>query len=514
MTAAPDLVLTGRIVTFDPDRPVVADGALYLHDGTVEAVTPRRAPAPAGFGGTARVATGATIYPGLIDLHNHLAYNFLPLWTAPRTEPYTSRHQWPGAATYGRDISNPSQAMGIAAAAATLRYAEVRAAVGGVTAIQGSPPLTRAFPGWMVRNVEKETFPDRAGEQLVFQAVIKADVAKLRDYAERLAEGRSFIYHLAEGTAPALRQEYRDLRDAGCVHPQLVGIHCTALGDDEFDDWAPTPGAVVWSPFSNLWLYGATTDVLARRRGLIVCLGSDWGPSGTRNLLGELKVAALWNDEALGGALSARELCELVTANPGDALARCWGHDVGRLRPGALADVVVLATRDDDPYRNLVRAGERHVRLVVVGGRPVYGNRALLRAAGAVDTEDITVAGVLRGIVMRLPAEMRPENPVLAGEVDLSWRAGLAAMQAVVDDPAAAVRTARARAPRGAVALEFAPDMPGPDNAAARALTETELDQLVMAPIEPLAHDAAWFAGVERGHPHSAVLRTLRSYFD
>lgn len=510
-----DLVLSGRIVTFDDDRRVLADGALYLHDGVVEAVVERRAPAPAGFDRAPRLATGGTVYPGLIDLHNHLAYNFLPLWSAPRREPYTSRHQWPGAATYGRDISNPSQAMGIAAAAATLRYAEVRAAVGGVTAIQGSPPLTRAFPGWMVRNVEKETFADRGDEQLVFQAVIKADVDKLRRYAARLAEGRSFVYHLAEGTAPALRQEYDDLRQAGCVHRQLIGIHCTALGDDELDDWAPTPGSVVWSPFSNLWLYGATTDVLgARRRGLTVCLGSDWGPSGSRNLLGELKVAALWNDEGLGGALSDRELCELATTNPGETLARCWGHDVGRLRPGALADVVVTTTRAEDPYRDLLRAGERHVRLVIVGGRPVYGNRSLLRAAGATGVEEIRVAGVRRGIVMGLPAELRPENPALAAEVDLSWRDGLAAMAAVVDDPAGAVRAARGRAPRGEVPLEFVPDMPGPDNAEARALTEAELDELVMEPVEPLAHDAAWFARVDRGHPHSAVLRGLRRYFD
>ena len=123
------------------------------------------------------------ITPGLIDLHNHLAYNFLPLWPAPRELPYTSRHQWPSAATYGRDVSNPAQAMGIVAAAAALRFAEVRAAAGGATAIQGSPPLTRAFPGWMVRNVEKEQIPAFGDEQRIFQAVIKADVPKLRTYA-------------------------------------------------------------------------------------------------------------------------------------------------------------------------------------------------------------------------------------------------------------------------------------------------------------------------------------------
>ena len=68
--------------------------------------------------------------PGLIDLHNHLAYNTLPLWSAPREQPYTSRHQWPSAATYGRDISNPLVGARCVAAGRALRYAEVRVAVG------------------------------------------------------------------------------------------------------------------------------------------------------------------------------------------------------------------------------------------------------------------------------------------------------------------------------------------------------------------------------------------------
>ena len=229
------------------------------------------------------------------------------------------------------------------------------------------------------------------------------------------------------------------------MHPNLIAIHSTALGAGEYDDWAGRgAGTIVWSPFSNIWLYGDTTDVLAaRRHGHLVCLGSDWSPSGTKNLLGELKVAALWNDEALGGALDARELGALATANAGDALARCWGIDVGRLRPGALADVLVTTNRlrpGDDPHENLLRVDERGVRLVLVGGRPVLGTPSLLATAGASHVEPLVVGGVRKGVVMRLPAELLPEDPALHAEANMSWTAGRTAMQQVVDDPAKAVR--------------------------------------------------------------------------
>jgi len=515
------LVLTGTIGTFDDDRGVITGGALYIgDDGRIDAVAPASRRPPAGYEQAPRVATDGAITPGLIDLHNHLAYNFLPLWSAPRDTPYTSRHQWPGAATYGRDISDPAQAMGIAAAAAALRYAEVKAAVGGATSIQGSPPLTRAFPGWMLRNIEKETIAAHGDQQLIFQAVIKADVTKLRTYSAHLRAGHSFIYHLAEGTDPKLIAEYGDLRTAGCVHPQLIGIHSTALGDTEYAEWAEHgPGAIVWSPFSNLWLYGGTTDVMAaRRNGHLVCLGSDWAPSGTKNLLGELKVAALWNDEALGGELDAFELGAMATANGGDALARCWGIDVGRLREGAMADVLVTTRRDADPYRNLLAVDERSVRLTMVGGRPAFGTRSLLAQLGARQVEPIVVGGIPKGVVMQLPDELTPPDPTLRAEANLSWSDGRAAMQAVVDDPAAAVRAARAARelrPRGAPEpLEYVPDMPGPDGTGGeRVLTDDELDRLAMAPIESLSHDAAWFAAVDRVKPHGAVLRRVREYF-
>ncbi len=198
-----DFVLFGRVLTVDRDRRVHTRGAVYVHDGVIEAVQPEKAAPPAGFGSARRVRTGGLITPGLIDLHNHLAYNTLPLWTG-RDAAYTTRYQWPGAPTYQSDVSNPAQALGIAAPAAALRYAEVKAVVGGVTAIQGSPPVTRSFPGWMVRNIEKEAI---GVKKPIFQSVLPATAEQLDTTAGRMAQGRSFIYHLGEGVDPALRKE-------------------------------------------------------------------------------------------------------------------------------------------------------------------------------------------------------------------------------------------------------------------------------------------------------------------
>ncbi|MEO6571217.1 MAG: hypothetical protein ABIO83_06680, partial [Ilumatobacteraceae bacterium] len=105
-----ETVLFGRVLTVDRDRRVLDAGAVYVHDGVIEAVQSAAAPAPAGYGSSLRVRTGGTIVPGLIDLHNHLAYNTLPLWIG-RDRAYGTRYQWPGAPTYQSDVSNPAQAL-------------------------------------------------------------------------------------------------------------------------------------------------------------------------------------------------------------------------------------------------------------------------------------------------------------------------------------------------------------------------------------------------------------------
>ena len=61
---------------------------------------------------------------------------------------------------------------------------------------------------------------------------------------------------------------------------------------------------MVWSPLSNLLLYGATARVdAAKRAGVRIGLGSDWSPSGSKNLLGELKVAWLYSQHMLRGTV-------------------------------------------------------------------------------------------------------------------------------------------------------------------------------------------------------------------
>jgi hypothetical protein len=205
------------------------------------------------------------------------------------------------------------------------------------------------------------------------------------------------------------------------------------------------------------------------------------------------------NREQLGGAFSARELCELVTANPADALG--WSDRLGRLRPGLLADLLVTARRHDDPYRNLIEATERQVRLVLVGGRPVYGTPSLLEAAGALSPEPIRVAGLRRAISLVDPA---------IPDADLGWQETLASLEAARQNPERAHRRAVARA-GGAEPFRLIPDQPGDE------LDPSETFRTVrgttIPPLDSISPDLAFFLALEQAPIMNGLLNGLCEYY-
>ena len=130
----------------------------------------------------------------------------------------------------------------------------------------------------------------------------------------------------------------------------------------------PTPAELYGRLFPIFGYTGAPrTSHAARDRGLSICLGSDWGPSGTKHVLAELKVAKLVSQKQ-GFGLKDRDLVAMVTSNAGDVLSRCWSRQIGRLVQGAFADVTVLRPRGNgDTWSQIVAATEREIMLVVTG---------------------------------------------------------------------------------------------------------------------------------------------------
>jgi 5-methylthioadenosine/S-adenosylhomocysteine deaminase len=399
------LAVAGRVVTMDDGFTVHDDGVVYMRDGEIAAVQDKGAGAPDGFGGVHRIETGGTIFPGLIELHNHLSYNALQLWDVPKK--FTNRDQWAQGDEYRKLVTGPMKVLAHTPSCvqAVVRYVECKCLLGGTTTSQGialsSFSGMQHFYRGIVRNVEEPDDPD-----LHPAASHIADVdARDRDrFLMRLERLKCLLLHLSEGTDERAREHFLALHGDGddwAIRRSLAGIHCVALKAEDFDTLARHDGSMIWSPLSNLLLYGATADVkAAKAAGVRMGMGPDWGPSGSKNVLGELKVARLAS-HAAGDVFSDRELVALATRNAAEILQ--WEKRAGSLEPGKIADLLVVDGADGDPYDALFRTSESTISLVVIGGVARYGRPDPMSAAlgaDAGDVEQVSVGGRSRQVYL------------------------------------------------------------------------------------------------------------------
>lgn len=411
----PKMALAGDIVAMDDALSVIRDGRLYLDKVAIVAIRRATDPVPSGFESVSVLNTGGTIFPGLIELHNHLAYNALRLWQVPKK--YTNRDQWSGIPEYRKLVSGPMTVVGKSPdlLPALIRYVEAKCLVGGVTTSQGialfSNAGIRRFYRGIVRNVE-ETDDEDLPEVETRIADVEAQSAQ--KFLARLKRETCFLLHLSEGLDARAREHFLALNFAPnewAITPQLAGIHCAALKPEDFTVFGQLGGAMVWSPLSNLLLYGATANIAAAiAAGVRIGIGSDWSPSGSKNLLGEIKVAWLMAQQI--GGIARHDIVAMATRSAARILG--WGSVVGSIEPGKRGDLIVVDGTSEDPYDQLIRAKETDLTLVVINGVPRFGRSTFMSALGAIG-EPLTINGQKRTLFLKQDTQ----DPVV-GAIKLS----------------------------------------------------------------------------------------------
>lgn len=390
--------LDGCVVTMDTKGTVHRKGAVFIDGTDIVAVQDASASPPAGFETVPAISTGGMIFPGLIDLHGHLSYNALPLWNVPTK--FANRGQWADRAEYHQLVTGPMSVLGHSTDPKILpsiaRYAEAKCLVAGVTTTQGialasAGGVEKYYKG-LVRNVESP------GDKSLHSAASHiADVvaSDWNTFDREISKPKRLLLHLAEGaqTDPTAHSHFLALKSGStwAISSSLVGIHCAALQEDDFKTLAEHDGSMVWSPLSNYLLYGTTADVASAKGAKVkIGLGPDWSPTGSKNLLGELK-AAHAASKILGGVFSDEDIARMVTSVAASILN--WSGRAGSIEQGKLADLVVVGGEPaaGREYAALVKARETDIALVLIGGVARYGLPALMKAAGVTGGETLNV---------------------------------------------------------------------------------------------------------------------------
>ena len=344
----------------------------------------------------------AVISPGLINPHDHISFADVPPQIT--SERFEHRHDWRKGLRGHKKVGTPK----VADAKQAVRAAELRFLAGGATSSVssgGTPGLIRnldgaaaALEGLTAKPAVFDTFPlgDSSGAMLASGCAYPT-----RTTTAEIAGYEGYLPHIAEGVDSEAHNEMVCQNGAGpdaafnLIQRQTAIIHGIAVTAEDVAQFRTQKAALVWSPRSNISLYGNTAPaVMYDQLGVQIALGTDWLPSGSMNLQRELKCADELNDKHFDKHFSNKQLWQMVTANA--AFAAGMAHTIGSLKPGYLADIAIFNAKSNKEYRAVIDAQPDDVVLVMRGGKALYGDATLLDSLDGAACEPIPVCGVAK----------------------------------------------------------------------------------------------------------------------
>ncbi len=381
---------TGTAVVVHGD--ILGDGIVYengsvMYDGENIVCVGCDCSATAGFDtATVLSCAEAAISPGLINPHDHITFTEgTPINVGSKR--YDQRHEWRA------ELSTPQNPNGTGGDSDGTRWGELRMLMSGVTSMVGSGKANN-----LVRNLDRLDSLDRdlGFEEVKVQtfslgdsnssSTIRPDCDwNYRDTDVEVADFAAYLPHIAEGINEYANTEFRcqstsfgnaeDFTEKNVAH-----IHAIGLKTADYYNMARDNAKIIWSPRSNISLYGMTAQVQTfHRMGGTIALGTDWTYSGSANMTRELACADDYNRDQLNGYFNDRQIFEMATSNA--AVATASDTLIGSLSVGKLADIAIYGG-SERYYRAVIGADNKDVSLVIATGDPLFGDAGLMTALG------------------------------------------------------------------------------------------------------------------------------------
>ncbi len=417
------LLAGGKLITRDEACPYLPDGGVLMDGGRIVAVGPTAQLKGAYPQAEYIDAKGGVIMPGLVNAHTHI-YSALARGLsidgfAPTNFLEVLEGQWWA-------IDRRLTLDGTRASADALFMDCIKQ---GVTAIFDHHASFGEIPGSLfeiagsarkfgVRACLCYEVSDRDGEEKAEQSI--RENAEFTTYCEthpsdmlaamfgghalftisdrtfeKMAEannGRTgFHIHVSEGMNDVYdslqnygRRPVQRLQDHGILGPKTILGHCIHVNTAEMEIIQETGTMCVNNPESNMGnAVGCSPVLQLMKRGITVGLGTD---AYTNDMLESLKAAlAIQRHNACLPGVGWGEVTTMLFKNNPAIGEKYFGVPLGRLSPGAAADVIVMDYKPFTPFSSenidghmLFGMTGRQCQTTVVNGRVLMKDRELV----------------------------------------------------------------------------------------------------------------------------------------
>ena len=337
--------LTGGRCARGPDSAEPA--SLSIDGGVIHLVQSQATERFRSLGEISIDLSGFLLLPGLINAHDHLEFSLFP---NIGDGPYENAKQW-------ADDIHANHASLIALhrevpRSVRLWWGAIRNLLSGVTTVCHHNPITQELvsPGFPVRVVSGFGW----AHSLSLEPDLVGKFARNREDAP-------FILHAAEGVDEESAEEVFALDRMHALDQRTVLVHGLGSTPEAVALINQRQAAVVLCPTSNKFLFDHSLSPAFVKSLHKVTLGSDSPLTAAGDLLDEIRFARTH----IG--LDAAKIYDMVTNCAADILRLRRGE--GQLKPGSVADVLVVRDCGLSPADMLGQLNTAQVELVMLAGR-------------------------------------------------------------------------------------------------------------------------------------------------
>jgi len=415
-------VFGGTVLTADPDRPLVERGQVLIEGSRIREVSDAADPLPAD----ERIdATGMIVSPGFVNAHTHLCMIYgRSLGTDRSLLQWLAEYQVPLMCALEPGDYRLSLTLGA--------VENLLAGNTTVCEVFFSPHYDREVDSVALSALDasgiRSVFVRCANDVSFFEGFVESR-SQIRDRSERLLTEWAGRDRTTVGVGPLIpwgsspdafrdavelsRQhdapihlhtaetpEYNDLvrsqtgmdnvdmlASVGALGERVMLNHCVYLSEKNIAEIAETGTHVIHDPTSNMVLASGVAPVPAlRSAGVNIGLACDGPACNNAQDMIEAMKAAIMLHRAVStepGVLTAADAFAMATRNGAAAVG--LGDELGQIRPGFLADIVLIdaarahMTPLHDPLAALVYSAHgSDVHTVIVDGRVVVRDRQVL----------------------------------------------------------------------------------------------------------------------------------------
>jgi 5-methylthioadenosine/S-adenosylhomocysteine deaminase len=405
------LIRNAVVLPMDDRAEVISPGCVAIEGQDIIAVGPE----PQGQWDTIIDASGMAALPGFVNAHTHAAMTLMRGYADDMPLlPWLQEKIWPLEAMLDKRDIYWGSLLAIAemlragvttfndmyyyynAVAHAVEESGIRACLSGVLLgflkeaeqhLRWAIKFARAFKGRADGRIQTMLGPHAAYTcpDHLLQRVVEA----------ALELGVGLHIHLSE-TAQEVEDSIRQHGESPVAHLERVGLfrarpvlaaHCVHVSDRDIEILARNGVGVSHNPGSNMKLASGTAPVPALlAAGVNVGLGTDGAASNNNlDILEEARLASLLHklDRKDPTVLDAYQALRMATR--GGAVALGLGDNIGQLKPGMKADVILIELRRPHlvPLHSVISqiaysARADDVSTVIVNGRIVMRDRKLL----------------------------------------------------------------------------------------------------------------------------------------